>query len=163
MSATEYDVLWHFDDSGRKLGSSVRRSTVRGGMPAAGSHLNASRDRIGWYTGWGSAGTGEYIEVAPNGEMIDRFPGVPLPPHAGWRPRAAALSENNDVIVDMKNSGNGAEWIYALDRVNRSWVPLQLPDGQSYPVVAGFEGNNLVFRAASKRIRFYKLPGPATR
>jgi hypothetical protein len=163
--ARDYDILLHFDESGRRLGSAVPRSTVGGGAPALSSRLTASRDRIGWYTGF-AAGIGQYIELTPNGELIDRFPGVPLPGHE-WRARSVALSENNDVIVYLEGGGkeHGAQRMYTLDRLNRAWVPLELPTGQSYQAVVGFEGNaqgnTLVLRSLN-RIRFYKLPGPAT-
>lgn len=164
MVARDYDILLHFDESGRRLGSAIPRSSIIGGVPAIESHLTASRDRIGWYTGF-APGFGHYIELAPNGELIDRFPGVPLPGgHNEWPARSAALSENNDVVVYLENIGKeyGAKRMYTLDRLNRAWVPIELPTGQPYQEPVGLEGNALVFRSLD-RIRFYKLPDPAAR
>jgi hypothetical protein len=146
-------VLWRFDSSGKQLGAYVPGDTLRGRYPAEHSFLVSSRDRIGWYTG-----PNEYIEFAFDGTMIGRFPG--FPPAEGVRTEAAALSDDNDVLICNKNSNTHTYQLYALDRVTRAWDPVTFTDKSDITLISGFEGTTLVTIPEGKVIRFYRDASP---
>jgi len=139
-----YHVLRRFDPSGKLLGSTIL--SVKGDTSDQASYLRASKDRVGWYCTRG----GEYVEFSLDGTEIARYdgPGVKERDISG-----VALSAENDVVVGRL--ANGKSELEMLDRQNRTWVPVSVPQefATTYMRVYGFDGTTLVTSHSNTELR----------
>jgi hypothetical protein len=140
-------VLRRFDPSGRMIGSATLQ--VKGWRGAAASFLRASRDRVGWFTA-----SGEYIEFSLDGTEMGRYEG---PAVVGPRDiTGMVLSGDNDVIVSV--FGNGKAEFVALDREQRTWIPVSVAKehAPAWARVLGFDGTTLVTYSQNGRLTRFK-------
>jgi hypothetical protein len=152
-TAIAYDVIRRYSPSGNLL-SSVSVPGLRPGRGAAlaagYSQLQASSDRVGWFTGGD-----QYVEFSLDGKEIGRFegppgwgePGMPMPESAFDR---LAVSANNQVVVCGVSHDRNSMILLTLDRLTRAWAPVSLP-GEGTPYLGrllGFDGVDLVTQDA---------------
>lgn len=140
-----YRVLRRFDPSGQLLGSTILK--VKGDTSDQASYLRASKDRVGWYCTRG----GEYIEFSLDGSEMARYEGPP-----GVKERdisGVALSTENEVVIGRL--ANGKSELEMLDRQNRTWVPVSIPQefATTYIRVYGFDGTTLVTSHTNTELR----------
>jgi hypothetical protein len=144
-----FNVLKRFSPSGKLLSSEALKVFGEPNYPidaATGSFLRSSRDRVGWLT-TGKAG---YLEFSLDGQVTNRFSGPPLGKDYPGIVNLA-LGDDLEVVVGASNQRK----IWTLDRVKSLWNPAQF-EGEplAYPIVYGFEGDQLVMGGTSKNRGF---------
>jgi hypothetical protein len=152
-AAIEYDVIRRYSPSGNLL-SSVPVPGLRPGRGAARaagySQLQASGDRVGWFTSGD-----QYVEFSLDGKEIGRFegppgwgePGAPMPESVFDR---LAVSKGNQVVICGVSHDRNSMILLTLDRRTQAWVPVSLP-GEGTPYqgrLLGFDGMELVTQDA---------------
>jgi hypothetical protein len=149
--ATAYNVIRRYDTRGNLL-SSVAVSGLRWppqnpGGAAQSSQLQASGDRIGWFT----CGD-QYLEFSLDGKEVGRFEGPtgwgepgPDPALAYWLDRFA-LSADNVAMVGGIGRDRRTVGLVALDRKARVWKPVSLggEDAPGRERLIGFDRAELV-------------------
>ena len=144
-------VVRHFNKEGVQVEAFIPRSAIRHradlfGMPG---YLAASLDRVGWYRNFGE----DYVEISLDGG-IDVYPGVAVRESKGFA-TGFALTEKNDAFVSVQADSIGLRKVYRLDRVQRTWVPIDLPDDSEssvLPRLLGADRNALVFPGKSEGV-----------
>jgi hypothetical protein len=146
----DHQVIRRFDRSGKMLGAFFPWSRPRA-HPAASSYLLASPDRVGWYFPMGKG----YVEFSLQGKILGQFRG--LEKDDRQRITGAALSEDNKLVVSRRDY-EARKWeAFTLDRVTRSWTPVQVPSGSGQGRrVLGFDGEDLLSCIDYDVISYYK-------
>lgn len=152
-------VLRHFDRTGKTIASFIARSRVPKEPDGSGlthGFLASSSNLIGWYANNGRA----YVEVSSEG-VVRYYPG--LPRTSPERPTGLGITNDGVTLLSEETparAGRPREWkIYALDRVQSRWVPVDVPGDAgkaNWGSIYGTEGNSLVLSTADRfAIKFF--------
>lgn len=141
------DVLRHFDESGKLIGSAVPYGTV-GLVRAFTGYLVATQDRIGWYSP--TKGAGAYVEFSPDMKVIHSYP-MPSSAvgHSATWGFALTPSGNAFVVIAHPKGENVAPVLYELNRTTQTWVAVEgIPTAPSggFPMLEGNDGESLILR-----------------
>lgn len=133
----QYNMLRHFDASGRLVGSALPRSTFAansGRFPAEAGHLFASRDRIAVF----APEMGTWTELSLSGEITGHWK-LPLPFQSSVRTlnrfAGAVLTPENDIYIALQDStvnGKSTSAMYRFDRTTATFGPRVPPPGAPY-------------------------------
>ena len=148
------DVVRHFDQSGRLIGSAVPRQTVLPGWRSAQGYLVATTRQIGWYSP--VRGQGAYVELDPSLDGYKVYKGVP---DEKGQAAGFALTDSGKVFVTHYTPNKQAT--YALDRASNQWTEVPLPD--SSLVAAGSEKETIVFKGLKGLLFFDPLQSLSNR
>lgn len=114
----EYLIIRRFDRNGKFIGGAVPRSrfaAVSSRNPVIGSHLIASKDRIGWF----SPITDQYIEFALDGRELVTYT------HNISALSGIAMCNDNSVFASSQAvDETGKKWLWtvkSLDRQHNTW------------------------------------------
>src|SRR5258708_8980009 len=116
LSPTEFNILKHFDSSGKLLTTKIVQAQGRsryGRDAATNSFLRATKDRVMWLTN-----ANGLIEFGAGGTELNRFD-PPPGPDPGVFGSTFAVSEDNDVLVGKRDGNHLKGW--RLDRAKRAW------------------------------------------
>ncbi len=162
----EYDIHGHIDKhagtlrqygkSGQFLASMVPQST----RPIDAFHsgfLEASTDRLGWYTGplWGPGA--KYTEIRYDGRVSD-FPGIADQEAAGPITGLALLSDGRAIVTTYSSAKRST--VFTLNREWPRWEAIAMPmvDLRQEVRVYGTEGQSLIFSGKDRfGIRFFEV------
>jgi hypothetical protein len=153
--AIAYNVIRRYDSQGNLLASVAVAGLKWLGNPAraAGySQLQASRDRVGWFTSGD-----QYIEFSLDGKEIGRFEGPPGWGEPGrdpnliyWYDRFALSTDNQAALGGMTRDHKSLR-VVTLDRRAQVWKQVSLM-GEEAPdrvLLLGFDGAELVIQSAN--------------
>jgi hypothetical protein len=138
----EHALLRRYDSTGKLLGSFFPWSSLptepKVGPPSRRSTLVASKDRIGWYVPLAHV----YIELAPDGTVINRFDTHPIESRRGIA--SFALCDDGGAFIGASefNVTQRTAWgVFALDREHSSWnfFPRDTHGG----IILGCDGTRL--------------------
>ena len=155
---TEFNILKHFDSSGKLLATKIVRAQGRssyGRDAASNSFLRATKDRVLWLTN-----ANGLIEFGAGGTELNRFD-PPPGPDPGVFGTTFAVSEDNDVLVGKRDGAHLKVW--RLDRPKRAWDEVQVAGAKlSGWATLGFDGDRIVVVTGNRPvIAHYRLaPGP---
>jgi hypothetical protein len=161
------DVVRHFDQSGRTLGSFVPQSTNRDAKTLVNpaNRLRATRDRIASYL----PAEGRYIEISFAGKVLTDI-SVPRPGQPDSRTGGLAITDNDEIFVSAEwqaaTAGGTSQFvgIFTLDKSTQAWrIVLQRtatagarPGTEDFGATLGVDGNRLVLEGP-QRLKFYKI------
>ena len=149
-----YFIIRRFDKRGRLLGGAVPRTLFPGReVPVTGSHLVASKDRVGWF----SPRAHRYMEFSLDGKELATYPlslsfedvdGVALcDDNTLW-----ASVKSGKVWVPDPGAGKGDEFpASTLTFLDRARGTLSGGKAQPFVYLYGCSGNTLVATSATSR------------
>jgi len=140
------NVIQRYATSGKLLFSvavpGVNFPSETPGDATQNSTLQASKDRVGWFTS-----ANQYLEFSLDGKEIGRYEGPPIPRSSPNHNDRFALSVDNQAVLGIVGSDMRSYSMAMLNRKDRVWVPVTLMDGEVQSVrerLAGFDGTELV-------------------
>jgi hypothetical protein len=140
LSPTEFNILKHFDSSGKLLATKIVRAQGRfsqGREAASNSFLRATTDRLWWLTN-----ANGLIEFGSGGTELNRFD-PPPGPDQGVFGTTFAVSEDNQVLVGKRDGAHLKVW--RLDHAKRVWDEVQVAGAKlSGWATLGFDGDRIV-------------------
>jgi hypothetical protein len=147
----DYDVIRHFDRTGKLLGSFVPRSQLSSIFVGLNGLLASANGRVGWYTGPVFGPGSRYYEFLSDGS-VRNYPAIPL--SKSERVNGLALLSNGRTYVTTVDDRNRIWRLLSIAPTAEQWTQVSLPDDLKRAFLYGGEGQRLVFYRPGSTMTF---------
>ena len=141
-NSSDYDVIRHFDRSGKLLDSFVPRSSIGSHFAVQNSRLRSASGRIGWYPGPSSGASSRFREIRSDG-TVRIFPAILLAESESIT--GLALTDDGKTYVTTWNKTNHGWQFLSTNSPDNQWTQESAPPQLTKARLFGSDGSRLVF------------------